>query len=816
MLLKQYYPYEQKIEISKGEIIKDVKTIVSEATKDYKVLENVESHIVNAITHNNIESKMIIENILNKSLKEIGTTDIKNNIITKTIINSIENVNEEYNILNHNKLIKSMPLILDNKEKINTSIDFSVIKSKILDDIKPIIKEICSTDNLELYNKLLDKINTYLINIICLDCPNAKNNLKNLLMNSIKDTDKPISAVINIMNNVDKINNEIIPNQIKKDEIISDIKTINQNISEKDIIETKNNIIEVIKKENPEMAIKVANNIEKLEKFNNDIKSSIIYNTTLIQPSTSVIDDVKNLVSNAAIVQNNNDETTIKNLTNNIENKVIKIITTNTTDTLDTKSDVINIVSDAVKTLGHNDAVINSTIIDIKEKINKLVIKITPIMNKIRKSNELQNIKDVLLSITNDNNIKIISNLIDKIEQIIIKNICDKTSIDRLEMENEIINLIKQLNLSLVESNNIRNNIINNIDKIILISEFNDYKFNYQLVDNYDNIISDIKSIIKDKKEINKTEINVIKALCTDCPEAKKDIKEKIIESINNNQIANNIINKIEEKSIILQSEHNDIIEDIHNLIKDVNSIIKEAAIKNNNIDILEQLRLKMEYMIIKGVYKNSDYTIKYVSTIVLNALKILENPDNIAEEISNNILNRLNDLAKKIGEKNIFNKNQSYIDKQNLLYKLNKINLNKIIEEISNNDIYDNNKNLLSNNDKILISKIILSSIENMILDIISKIDATDKDYVNLVLKLIKLFKNKDKMLNFINNIINNTNFINTINSSDFNSTEQINNIIHEEIIEMFTENINMNNTNIIFYIFVVLIILYIYNKKS
>jgi hypothetical protein len=64
-------------------------------------------------------------------------------------------------------------------------------------------------------------------------------------MNSIKDTDKPISAVINIMNNVDKINNEIIPNQIKKDEIISDIKTINQNISEKDIIETKNDNAEI-------------------------------------------------------------------------------------------------------------------------------------------------------------------------------------------------------------------------------------------------------------------------------------------------------------------------------------------------------------------------------------------------------------------------------------------------------------------------------------------------------------------------------------------------------------------------------------------
>ena len=805
MLLKQYYPYEQKIDISKAEIIKDVKTIITESTKDDKILKNIEPHIINAITHNNIESKMIIEHILNKSLRAIGTPDIKNNIITKTIINSIENVNEEYNISNNNKFKKSMPLTLDNEDKINTSIDFSMMKSKILDEIKPIIKEICSTDNLELYNKLLDKINSYLINIICLDCPKAKENLKNLLMISIKETNKPISSVVNIMTDIDKINNEIIPKQIKKDEIINDLKTINNNITEKKIIEAKNDIIEIVKKENPEMATKVADNIEKIEKFNNDIKSSIIYNTTLVKPSTSVIDDVKNLVSNAAIVKNNNEET-VKELTNNVENKVIKLITTNIldTNTLDTKTDVINIVNDAAKTLGHNETVINSTIIDIKDKINKLVIKITPMLNKIKKSNELQNIKEILLSITNDTNIKIISNLIDKIEQIIIKNICDKSSIDRLEMENEIIKLTKELNLSFIE----RNNIINNIT---IILELNDEQSKYHLVNNYDDIIIDVKNIIKDKKGINKTEINIIKALCTDCIEAKKDIKEKIIESSNDVLLANNIINKIEEKAIILQSEQNDIIEDIHNIIKDVNSIIKEAAIRNNNKDILDKLRLKIEYMIIKGIYKNCENTKQYITTIVYNGLKILENTDMIAEEISNNILNRLNDLSKRIIEKGVFKNDE----KQNLLYKLNNINLDKIIKEISNNNIYDNNKNLLSENDKILISKIILSSIENMILDIISKIDSTDKDYINLVLKLIKLFKDKNKMLSFVNNIINNTNFIDTINSTDFNSTDQINNIVHNKIVEMFSVNIQIEDTNIIFYIILILIILYIYKKN-
>jgi hypothetical protein len=797
MLLKQYYPYKQNIDISKAEIIKDVKTIITESTKDDKILKNIEPHIINAMTHNNIESKMIIEHILNKSLRAIGTPDIKNNIITKTIINSIENLNEEYNISNNNKF-KSMPLTLDNEDKINTSIDFSIMKSKILDEIKPIIKEICSTDNLELYNKLLDKINSYLINIICLDCPKAKENLKNLLMISIKETNKPISSVVNIMSDIDKINNEIIPKQIKKDEIINDLKTINNNITEKNIIEAKNDIIEIVKKENPEMATKVADNIEKIEQFNNDIKSAIIYNTTLVKPSTSVIDDVKNLVSNAAIVNNNNEET-VKELTDNIENKVLKLITTNT---LDTDTDVINIVNDAVKTLGHNETVINSTIIDIKDKINKLVIKITPILNKIKKSNELQNIKEILLSITNDNNIKLISNLIDKIEQIIIKNICDKSSIDRLEMENEIIKLSKELNLSSIE----RNNIINNIT---IILELNDEQSKYHLVNNYDDIIFDVKKIIKGK--IDKTEINIIKALCTDCIEAKKDIKEKIIESSNDVLLANNIINKIEEKAIILQSEQNDIIEDIHNIIKDVNSIIKEAAIRNNNTDILDKLRLKIEYMIIKGIYKNCENTKQYITTIVYNGLKILENTDMIAEEISNNILNRLNDISKRIIEKGVFKNDE----KQNLLYKLNNINLNKIIKEISNNNIYDNNKNLLSENDKILISKIILSSIENMILDIISKMDSTDKDYINLVLKLIKIFKDKNKMLSFVNNIINNTNFIETINSKDFNNTEEINNIVHNQIVEMFSVNIQIEDTNIIFYIILVLIILYIYKKN-
>ncbi len=565
---------------------------------------------------------------LEKELNEISSQfellkfDDEEEIELNDFINKHNLIRNEINVLFETEITKenALKLFEQNNElckNYNSLFEQSIIQ-KIIEKFE-IYKELIEEFE-ELKNEINKKIKiineknkNYLkkINDIIKNANELNEKIKNLKLLEIitKTINEIITPKKEILNKFENINK-------KFENLINDINEKNNKIKEiQNEIFSEDKFNEYEKKFN-ELKIEI-NKYKNLEQFNNELNELIEIKNKLENDSKLILnninkDEIKNIIENYK-----NFEISNKNLYEKINNfrQEFIIIMNNYNELVkngeDYKNEILEIYNQFnLKEIPLNEHIEKTfkIIIELKDEINKLiVVNITEKMNilikdfeKIQNTNKkiIEEIKNILKkddnSVENDN-----SNDNNKTE--IIESVDKKM----IELENEQNEIIKELEL-----------IINNKDKC---------------KNEIDNLNIEMDNILKNIKEIFNNDINYINIQnIKDNFEKYNNFNKKYIE------ICEKIISTFNKHSALVKS-YNDFISKEYNNRKKI----------FDNINILYDNKIKLNEKYEK-IFKNSEKTFNDLQNCNINELKDIFDKDvNIKMEELNQINSKIVQFSK-------------------------------------------------------------------------------------------------------------------------------------------------------------------------
>jgi len=606
--------------------------------KDIIVIRNKNPNSLIVKFNNNefhdTEAQVLINN-------KFGTQFLLTSYITQKGIHSF------LSLSNNDKMEKLQELAFVNIQQINNMKDKlnenkKNIKEEIIDlngQLKMLNETLINTNEILKPNCLKPKKNNnfYKINIQKINSKINKYNNKILKYKNLNNINENNLKLINDYKNIIQTNENQI--NILQNKNINDDINLNQYI-------VKNSIIEQNLKS---FDINFLN--DNIKNFNN-ICNYIKNNNELIE-TTKKYEMLLEIYNNNILIENNNKNIQINDLTNKLNN--IEYISPNDLQTLQLQ--------------------INDNKIYNKNKIeyNKLLKKQNEIIDKINNLRDIVNIKD-------DNFEKTIN---DKIKNLTIKvhtnnklHKCPNCNI-KLILNDNILKKFVDIDVS--EDDN-----INDLNKLKDIStKF--ISFNSKLVDINLNI-KDLKNILNNQKYI----------------ELEDDAYDILLNKYNEYK---NIQNKINDLNNIKSSFENDkkILNDYKNKINNLKKTITEEFKINNEINYNEILNNLIN---IKNLYIQNQNDINNLINInkkYLNKIHDIKyNKLNYKNKI-NNIINKINNLNLKL------NKYNNYIDYNNLYIQYETyINcINKYKNNIDNTNYKINNKLNDINNIDLLLKKI-------------------------------------------------------------------------------------------------------------
>lgn len=848
--------------INNYDILKNLQMINNQIA-NYKVKKNdIENDIislnneynanVNGISNGDIENFEYIEN---KDIKiGIGNEFNKLNSNIDIISNHNKNINEQNRLLikKNNELMSKINKNIENIKMINDDINYlKNIKNNINIDslysnIDDINKKIVSNQNLidKLFKELNNNINN---NDNINDLNNNLNNIKNNI-DTLTNNNKDLKS--KYLDLYDKLNNNNIIDKIKNiDLLIKDVEElkkennvdlsvklseldkkyeniINKNNSEIELNKKKieeiynnidNKILDIINKNNDELKnnnIKIKDDLVKLEEKLNEYMK--LYNDKYdnLKENNITIFDLDNKLKRLDNISNKIEKIDINNINdlinigNEFKNQLIDFDYLNSEfekykdlKNKDKLLTIINKYNDVYNYLKKNELNIydiyrlidNYNFLKNKYGANNDIEKLDFSLNKeinetknlfMQKLKELEN----KLNIVNDNDKKIYDDINNINSQLILIN----------ENKNNIIKNEQIIN-NLTNQNDLLNEKIKNIDKIIkekndgyvvynteLLDKINDIKNNdienmKKNMEKYDNIL---KNINIDNNEILQLINNKLKNINSHKFKTNIDDDDNIIINDDNKDDVINDLNNEKNKSLNVKKYNIDKINELENKnilnIKNQIELLNDDILKIKKSDIVtasDILKIKNEIVLLNNVIKNNDAVIDVNTN---NGLKI----DNIINNLYNKYLKDIENRILKI--ENTFDRLdiEDIIKKNEMLLSENE-KLEYFIDELKVKDDLIVDKNLKLANE-VNLKNDILNIYKNKIQKIDSELNDLIKNHEEI----------KNKYLN-VNNSGNNVGDLDVIIKENELIKDQ-NKRLKKEIDNLFKQILNIKNNTI------------------
>ena len=680
-------------------------------------LEQTNDSILNRL--NSIENKQIEE--FKRFEFKLDSNKFLNNNNNNNNNNNFDDINYDINLIN-NKI--SQIEILMAKEN-----EFKLKNRK---------------SEIELYQRLLEKLNSSLTNTIKLEIEerfkadyfSQKSNEKKYseIDNSIDELKNNLNEFkIDMENKINEINNQSIERSKNLSLYVDRIFANNNNFNNDDNNNNNNELKNFI------------------SKLTEQIKTNIINQNIQNQNTEKRLNLIENSISN---IKNNN-ENLIKNFETRIVNKLLEIKKFAELNINQCYTEINNRINDINNTIDHNIIFILQTIqdqnVNIKtefENINKKrIFDIQTIVNDFNEiCNNIYQMENIIKN-QNENYMKLYNNCNKK-----ILNFDTKFEIavvnERMIHEIEHKYIMDYINNNNNEFNKINNNIMNNINEV----NKNSFEINQKVINRINtlqNMITDMTKnnyILFKKLENNENEI------------ASKQILNEIMFKLEDEFILREI-NKIKQNDLNVNNKLNQINVDNKNINK--NNINNNKENVKNEIektvnDIINKVEFDYNMKNIRNNIQNLNIQInnQYVKTDKeINNLKELINKNSNEQSNNNNINNDNNKNLMGMNENEVKNTLTNILNEAefkniyNILNNLS-ININKIKENSNNNneninkndiiDIESLQKQITDNNN---VTKKVLSDYADLIDNkITSALEKLKQDNINMWTNAVQL----------------------------------------------------------------------------
>ena len=577
-------------------------------------------------------------------------------------------------------------------------------------------------NEIELYQRLLEKLNSSLTNTIKLEIEerfkadyfSQKSNEKTFseIENSIDEIKNNLNEFkINTENKIIEMNNQSIERSKNLSLYVDRIFANNNNFNNDDNNNNNNELKNFI------------------SKLTEQIKTNIINQNIQNQNTEKRL----NLIENSISSIKNNNENLIKNFETRIVNKLLEIKKFAELNINQCYTEINNRINDINNTMDHNIIFILQTIqdqnVNIKtefENINKKrIFDIQTIVNDFNEiCNNIYQMENIIKN-QNENYMKLYNNCNKK-----ILNFDTKFEIavvnERMIHEIEHKYIMDYINNNNNEFNKINNNIMNNINEV----NKNSFEINQKVINRINtlqNMITDMTKnnyILFKKLENNENEIASKQILNEIMFKLEDEFILKEINKIKQNDLnVNNNLKKInDENKNINKNDINNNKENVKNEIeKTLNDIINKVEFDYNMKNIRNNIQnLNIQ---INNQYVKTDKEINNLKELInKNSNEQSNNNDNNIN-INNKNLMGMNENEVKNTLTNILNEAE-FKNIYNILSNLS-ININKINE----NNINNNNENINQNNNNIDIE-----SLQKQITDNNNVTKKVLSDYADLI----------------------------------------------------------------------------------
>lgn len=697
-------------------------------------------------------------------------------------------------------------------------------KLDIIKDKENIVKDIIDDSN-NLINNINNKYQNEIIRL------NDELNKQNELNNEFnKNTNNILAEYEKII--INGYNNFIIygkqyTNKVK--DLIIKEKNINKynkeeyNNKKQKILE---NILSLINLD-PNFSINNINPIKNYEDLINLLIEFAIYIDVLLELNNKFIEQILN--ENTELQQNNIE---LENLIKQ-KNKEIEEIK-NDNNILNDKYNILLNQIESLKIIYDKkiQELINSNQQDlynkiqdlssIQEKLQKLIDEKSNIINKLKESNLIDNLKD------NDNLLDIINNLIVELTQN-RKNIFELSNLNtKLTKEHnlELEELINKHKLELENLNKSKEELINKLTEEINKLKTNitnkniniiQYKTKIEILEN-----AKIKLLTENKELSNKIVIlenqlteNNIKIIQLENEQKKYD------ETILENSILNDKINQLIEENNKLTSEKKNLLEKMEkeltilkdeisneNIQKETNINTLKNIIKNNTLLVIT-LNIKnkrLNEQIIKLQQENEEYKNKQLEIIKEKELNNIESIKkyNELEKKYNLNLNELGQIKEIVNEYNtklseaLYNNKLTIEEKEKLaieIVQLKETNLLLNEELIQQKNLIEQKKELLKQKEEMIVNKSnkieeLKNIIKNININQLNDLKNKDQDLKNKEKELLILKQQQENIIKQIKQ----ENF-----KLEFDLKKQIVQLSKEkDTLNLSIQNLTTNNTNL------------------